>query len=159
MTKFCESCHTANPDRARYCRGCAGKFSGIRTAANVVEGSSPAALPHRAANHDSAAQKSHKGDKGDKGGQHAPPSLSFNVVLLMVALLLWYWALAVEHSPRTEKAAAQGSAVALPTAPVVSVMTAEPMGKTEESLPTSPPSQDRSAEDPRLVEAMQGASR
>jgi len=38
MTKFCESCHTANRDRAKYCRGCAGKFSGIRTAANVSAG-------------------------------------------------------------------------------------------------------------------------
>lgn len=96
MTKFCESCHTANPDRARYCRGCAGKFSGIRTAANVVEGSSPAAAPHEAASYDSAAPKSHndKGHKGDKGGQQARPSLFFNVVLLMAALLFWYWALA-----------------------------------------------------------------
>ena len=38
MTKFCESCHTANRDRARYCRGCAGKFSGIRTAAHAFAG-------------------------------------------------------------------------------------------------------------------------
>ena len=38
MTKFCESCHTANRDRARYCRGCAGKFSGIRTPAHAFAG-------------------------------------------------------------------------------------------------------------------------
>ena len=93
MTKFCEFCHTANPDRARYCRGCAGKFSGIRTAANVVEGSSPAAPPHEAASHDSTEPKSYN-VKGDKGGQQARPSLSFNVVLLIAALLFWYWALA-----------------------------------------------------------------
>ena len=41
MTKFCESCHTANLDRAKYCRGCAGRFSGIRTAANVAAGALP----------------------------------------------------------------------------------------------------------------------
>src|SRR4051794_2066986 len=41
MTKFCESCHTANRDRAKYCRGCAGRFSGIRTAANATEGALP----------------------------------------------------------------------------------------------------------------------
>lgn len=33
MTKYCEACHTANKDRARYCVGCAGKFSGVRTSA------------------------------------------------------------------------------------------------------------------------------
>lgn len=31
MTKYCSSCHTPNRDRARYCRGCAGKFSGVPT--------------------------------------------------------------------------------------------------------------------------------
>ena len=35
MTKFCESCHTPNKDSARYCRGCAGKFSEIRTPATA----------------------------------------------------------------------------------------------------------------------------
>jgi len=30
LTKYCDSCHTANKDRARYCHGCAGKFSGLR---------------------------------------------------------------------------------------------------------------------------------
>lgn len=33
MTKYCSSCHTPNRDRARYCRGCAGKFSGVATPA------------------------------------------------------------------------------------------------------------------------------
>lgn len=28
MTKYCHSCHISNRDNARYCRGCAGKFSG-----------------------------------------------------------------------------------------------------------------------------------
>ncbi|MDM0035825.1 hypothetical protein QTI33_27075 [Variovorax sp. J22P271] len=31
MTKYCSSCHTPNPERARRCRGCGGRFSGIRT--------------------------------------------------------------------------------------------------------------------------------
>src|SRR3982751_3011561 len=48
MTKFCESCHTANRDRAKYCRGCAGKFSGLRTAANVTETSVAEGRPARA---------------------------------------------------------------------------------------------------------------
>ena len=30
MTKYCDACHTPNRDRAKFCRGCAGKFSGIR---------------------------------------------------------------------------------------------------------------------------------
>src|SRR5689334_18057271 len=30
MTKYCDGCHTPNRDKARYCRGCAGKFSGFR---------------------------------------------------------------------------------------------------------------------------------
>ena len=33
MTKYCEVCHTANRDRARYCTGCAGRFGGVRTSA------------------------------------------------------------------------------------------------------------------------------
>ncbi|MDM0070091.1 hypothetical protein [Variovorax sp. J31P207] len=33
MTKYCSSCHTPSPDRARRCRGCGGRFSGIRTPA------------------------------------------------------------------------------------------------------------------------------
>jgi hypothetical protein len=37
--KYCESCHTANKDRARYCSGCKGKFSGVRFAANSTESS------------------------------------------------------------------------------------------------------------------------
>jgi len=35
MTKYCESCHTANSDSARYCKGCKGKFSGVRRSAHL----------------------------------------------------------------------------------------------------------------------------
>ena len=56
MTKFCESCHTANRDRARYCRGCAGKFSGIRTAANVSADAPEGRPPPRVAKATSAAR-------------------------------------------------------------------------------------------------------
>ncbi|NUT15076.1 MAG: hypothetical protein HOQ33_11315, partial [Cupriavidus sp.] len=35
MTKYCESCHTANSDSARFCKGCAGKFSGVRRPALI----------------------------------------------------------------------------------------------------------------------------
>lgn len=71
MTKFCESCHTANRDRAKYCSGCAGKFSGIRTGATSFDttGSkprwaqparrsllAPSSLPSQAAPSDSIAE-------------------------------------------------------------------------------------------------------
>jgi len=36
MTKFCESCHTANKDSAKYCSGCKGRFSGVRFSASTV---------------------------------------------------------------------------------------------------------------------------
>ncbi|WP_213955377.1 hypothetical protein [Variovorax sp. dw_954] len=36
MTKFCESCHSANKDNAKYCTGCKGRFSGFRFSANTV---------------------------------------------------------------------------------------------------------------------------
>lgn len=37
MTKYCSSCHTPNRDRARYCRGCAGKFSGVPTPSTAFD--------------------------------------------------------------------------------------------------------------------------
>ena len=58
MTKFCESCHTENRDRAKYCRGCAGRFSGIRTAANVSAAPLPEGRPTRAARVPRGAQPS-----------------------------------------------------------------------------------------------------
>ncbi|HSV57322.1 MAG TPA: hypothetical protein VLJ19_00370 [Variovorax sp.] len=36
MTKYCESCRSPNRDRASYCRGCGGKFSGIVSAATTT---------------------------------------------------------------------------------------------------------------------------
>lgn len=34
MTKYCESCRSPNRDRAAYCQGCGGKFSGIVSGAS-----------------------------------------------------------------------------------------------------------------------------
>jgi len=42
MTKYCEACHTPNRDRARICCGCAGRFSGVRFAANAFVPTAPA---------------------------------------------------------------------------------------------------------------------
>ncbi|MDM0073798.1 hypothetical protein QTH90_05365 [Variovorax sp. J2P1-59] len=42
--KFCEACHTPNKDRARYCLGCKGKFSGVRFAANTSASTFPDSL-------------------------------------------------------------------------------------------------------------------
>lgn len=35
MTKYCDACHTANKDHARYCCLCKGKFSGVRFGAHI----------------------------------------------------------------------------------------------------------------------------
>src|SRR6476620_7190140 len=37
MTKYCGSCHTANRERAKYCIGCAGRFSGIRSGTTTFD--------------------------------------------------------------------------------------------------------------------------
>lgn len=49
MMKFCSSCHTANRDSARFCRGCAGKFSGVQTPANALDSTRRDALGFDAA--------------------------------------------------------------------------------------------------------------
>ncbi|HYP71869.1 MAG TPA: hypothetical protein VEP93_13360, partial [Variovorax sp.] len=48
MTKYCESCHTANKNYARYCKGCAGVFSGVVTPAHTSGRSFVADYPARA---------------------------------------------------------------------------------------------------------------
>lgn len=45
MTKYCDSCHTANSDRAKYCRFCHGRFSGVRFGAHTSASPLPDSLP------------------------------------------------------------------------------------------------------------------
>lgn len=35
MTKYCDACHSANSDRAKYCCYCHGRFSGVRFGAHT----------------------------------------------------------------------------------------------------------------------------
>lgn len=55
MTKYCDACHSANKDHARYCCVCKGKFSGVRFGAHT---SANAFLESRAATqHPARAQR------------------------------------------------------------------------------------------------------
>jgi hypothetical protein len=49
MTKYCDACHSANSDRAKYCCFCHGRFSGVRfgahTSASAVADSPPPQRP------------------------------------------------------------------------------------------------------------------
>ena len=88
--KFCEACHTANKDRARYCCGCKGRFSGVRFAANTsastapgsLEASSTQPVPTRTLNRADVA-RSHS---GRRTGLH----VLFLFLLLLGAVAYWY---------------------------------------------------------------------
>lgn len=88
--KYCESCHTANKDRARYCRGCKGRFSGVRFAANTTATAFPDSLeilsappvPTRTLNRESESR--HGGAR-----KHTGRWVLF-LVLLLGAFSYWY---------------------------------------------------------------------
>lgn len=47
MTKYCDACHSANIDRAKYCCYCHGRFSGVRFGAHTTAGAPSDSLPPR----------------------------------------------------------------------------------------------------------------
>ena len=114
MTKFCESCHTANRDRARYCQGCAGRFTGIRTAANVSPEPMTATAGMPAAVANDLLVVSRTTEKREFARQPVlPGGLDAPVVLLLMAVFLsiagfvfWYWNRTVERSPAPAREAA-----------------------------------------------------
>lgn len=98
MTKFCESCHTPNRDRARYCCGCAGKFSGIRSGTTTfdttvseprwLQTASPSLLPLNAA---VLKQKSQRAPRRI-GFIPVPHGVDVSIVWLLIVLALLYGA-------------------------------------------------------------------
>lgn len=88
--KFCEACHTANKDRARYCCGCKGRFSGVRFAANTsastapgsLEASSTPPVPTRTLNRADPARS--------QPGKRTGLRVLFLLLLLLGAFAYWY---------------------------------------------------------------------
>jgi hypothetical protein len=144
MTKFCESCHTPNNNRAKYCRGCAGKFSGILTPAasfssTVPDGRSDPLLPRP--DDILAVRRS-------TVVREPPPVLAprrvpiaralFVIASLSAGLLAWYWGRApvqepapgpialVQPGPVTVSPAATPQALESPPQPLVAKEEPEP---------------------------------
>lgn len=97
MTKYCDACHAPNRDRAKFCRGCAGKFSGVRfDAAAFVQ-----TLP------DSQAAKSIPTQRAPRVKLSLPPGIDISLVLLIIALPLLAGAFVYWHSSRSPVRAPQ----------------------------------------------------
>jgi hypothetical protein len=131
MTKFCESCHTPNINRAKYCRGCAGRFSGILTPASTFsstmpDGRSERPLPRAEAMRVDdilAVRRSTMAREQPTRrfpGFDAPVVLSLIVVVsLSAAFVAWYWNRApVRSYPSTPMATAQAEPVVSRQEPV-----------------------------------------
>lgn len=73
MTKYCNDCHTANKDRAKYCCSCKGRFSGVRFGAHTSAGTFPDSLP---------APRTPK----QMRGRSAPTRTSLLVIFLLLLL-------------------------------------------------------------------------
>ena len=99
MTKYCESCRSPNRDRASYCRGCGGKFSGIVSAATTT--------------HEPGRKQAAPLQRAD-GFPLLTVREGIVVVMLLGAFSYWYWNRPAA-SPRNNAATV---AAAVPAAPV-----------------------------------------
>src|SRR6478752_4446693 len=91
MTKYCDACHAPNRDRARYCRGCAGRFSGVRFDAAAFVQTLPEApsarrpASTRAAGRPARTPTSEAKPQG-RGRFGRLPRIDISVLLLMIVL-------------------------------------------------------------------------
>ena len=89
MTKYCNDCHTANRDRARYCCSCKGRFSGVRFGAHTSASTFPDSLSTpRAA------------PRAPRTAQGRSRSTASRAKLLLVFLLLLLGPLTYQESTR-----------------------------------------------------------
>lgn len=134
MTKYCDSCHTSNRDRANYCRGCAGKFVGLdlhdgayaSTSRDAIE--PPRSMPPALGAPRAVAQARGRPAAPRRGGWiPVPHGVDGSIVWLLIVLaglhgafILWYLN---RPSPRAELSARRE---ALVKAPAVSTDCAPP---------------------------------
>ena len=103
MTKYCESCRSPNRDRATYCQGCGGKFSGIVSGATTTHepGRKQAPLQQRVS-----------------GFPLLTAREGIVVVMLLAAFSFWYWnrpAAAPRNHAATVASAVPATRVAAPS--------------------------------------------
>lgn len=83
MTKYCDACHTANSDRAKYCRVCHGRFSGVRFGAHISASTFPDSLP--------APGETSGSPKAPKRGSAAMRTTLFLVFLVLLLAPFSHW--------------------------------------------------------------------
>ena len=165
MTKFCSSCHTENRDSARFCRGCTGKFSGIKTPATAFDSTRRDAVlvdaPPETGKISALAAHPQRPSGPRRRWLPALAGMDVSVLWLVLALavlqgsfVLWYWtrpspSRSLENSPRTkdESPADYASLAAAPVlqfTPAPSVQpqfstAAEPRSAVSPAAPTTAP--------------------
>ena len=88
--KFCEACHTANKDRARYCCGCKGRFSGVRFAANTSASTAPGSLEASSTPPVPTRTLNRSGQARSHSGKRTGLRVLFLLLLLLGAFAYWY---------------------------------------------------------------------
>ena len=102
MTKYCDACHTPNRDRAKFCRGCAGKFSGIRFDAAAFVATMPdtrtGSRRRKRRRVNSRPAPAVDLDPRRSIRSRRPPGIDISLVLLLIFLLLAAAAFVYWHS-------------------------------------------------------------
>ena len=119
MTKYCNDCHTANKDRARYCCLCKGRFSGVRFSAHLSASTFPDSL--------SLQHEALRAPPGPRSRRGRSASARISLLLIFMLLLLApsipeelrrspaEWSL-VRNSVATTAVAAPGGEAVVPAA-------------------------------------------
>ena len=111
MTKYCDSCHTANKDRAKYCCCCKGRFSGVRFSAHLSASTLPDSLPTQGKTQPSSATP--------RRGRSSSAPMRAGMLLIFLVLLLgpfayWNSSRSPERRPLVKSSITPPDAIAAP---------------------------------------------